>query len=338
MIRPGPRNSITDVAGLLVGSADDLRARTGVTVVIPERPALASVDVRGGSPGTVNASALGPATVNREVHGIVLSGGSGFGLVSVTKVAAWLAGQGRGRKQGDWPVPLVAGVNIGDLANGGDKGWDCAAPPYHDLALAAAETASADVRQGNAGVGMGAVSGPFKGGLGSASAFDPETGVTLGALIAVNSAGSVAMPGSPTMWAWHLEQDRELGGQPLPERPTGHAFETKHGVNQATTIGVLATDARLPHEHVLRLGQMGQDGFAFAVRPIHSPLDGDVLFSLTTAAVEVPDDPHVLARLGAIGADVVARAVMRAVYEAGDVGDHRCYRSAWGHRLGGRFR
>lgn len=338
MIRPGPRNSITDVAGLLVGSADDLRARTGVTVVIPERPALASVDVRGGSPGTVNASALGPATVNREVHGIVLSGGSGFGLVSVTKVAAWLAGQGRGRKQGAWPVPLVAGVNIGDLANGGDKDWDCATPPYHELALAAAETASADVRLGNAGVGMGAVSGPFKGGLGSASAFDPETGVTLGALIAVNSAGSVAMPGSPTMWAWHLEQDRELGGQPLPERPTGHAFETKHGLNQATTIGVLATDARLPHEHVLRLGQMGQDGFAFAVRPIHSPLDGDVLFSLTTAAVEVPDDPHVLARLGAIGADVVARAVMRAVYEAGDVGEHRCYRSAWGNRLGGRCR
>ena len=82
---------------------------------------------------------------------------------------------------------------------------------------------------------------------------------------------------------------------------------------------------------------MGQDGFAFAIRPIHSPLDGDVLFSLTTAAVEVPDDPHTLARLGAIGADVVARAVMRAVYEAGDLGEHRCYRSVWGHRLlGGR--
>lgn len=307
-----------------------------MTVVLPDEPALATVDVRGGSPGTVNASALGPAMVNRNVDGIVLSGGSAFGLAAVTSVACWLAGRGRGRRQGDWPVPLVAGVNIGDLGNGGDKAWDCASPPYAALAREAAEAASAEVRQGNAGVGMGAVAGPFKGGQGIASAFDPKTGVTLGALVAVNSAGSVAMPGAATMWAWHLEQDRELGGQPLPERATGHAFETKHGLNQATTIGVIATDARLPHEHLLRLAQMGQDGFAFALRPIHTPLDGDVLFGLSTSAVDVPDDPHTLARLGAIAADVVARAVMRAVYESSDLGEHRSYRSAWGRRLGGR--
>jgi L-aminopeptidase/D-esterase-like protein len=333
LIRPGPRNTLTDVAGLAVGSADDAHARTGVTVILPERPALACVDVRGGSPGTVNASALGPATVNRDVDGIVLSGGSAFGLVSVTGAAGWLAARGLGRKQGDWPVPLVAGANIGDLGNGGDKRWDCAASPYHDLAKQAADAASPEVRQGNVGVGMGAVSGPFKGGQGSASAFDPETGVTLGALVCVNSAGSVAMPNSPTMWAWHLEQDGELGGQPAPTAATGHVFETKHGLNQATTIGVIATDARLPHEHLLRLAQMGQDGYAFALRPIHTPLDGDVLFGLSTALVEAPDDPHTLARLGAIAADVVARAVMRAVYEASDLGEHRSYRSAWGHRL-----
>jgi L-aminopeptidase/D-esterase-like protein len=134
LIRPGPRNALTDVAGLKVGTADDARARTGVTVILPDEPALACVDVRGGSPGTVNASALGPAMVNRNVDGIVLSGGSAFGLASVTAVACWLAGRGRGRKQGAWPVPLVAGVNIGDLGNGGDKGWDCASPPYATLA------------------------------------------------------------------------------------------------------------------------------------------------------------------------------------------------------------
>lgn len=335
MIRPGPRNRLTDVAGLAVGNADDARARTGVTVVLPERRALTAVDVRGGAAGTVNATALGPAMANREAHGLVLSGGSAFGLEAVTGLAAWLSARGRGSPQGDFRVPLVAGVNIGDLANGGDKDWEDGPPPYRRLAQEAAEAAGADIRLGNAGAGMGAVSGKLKGGLGTASAFDPATGATLGALIVVNSSGNAAMPGAPTLWAWHLEQEGELGGQPPPEAATGHAFETKHDLGQATTIGVLATDARLPHEHLLRLAQMGQDGYAMALRPAHGPVDGDVLFATSTARVEVEGDSATLLRLGAIGAGVVARAIMRAVYEAEDLGEHRSYRSVWGHRLRG---
>jgi L-aminopeptidase/D-esterase-like protein len=335
LIRPGPRNCITDVAGLAVGNADDARVRTGVTVVLPERPALTAVDVRGGAAGTVNVSALGPAMANREVHGIVLSGGSAFGLEAVTGLAAWLAARRRGSPQGDFRVPLVAGVNIGDLANGGDKGWD-GPPPYRRMAQEAAEAAGdAAQRLGNVGAGMGAVSGKLKGGLGSASAFDPATGATLGALVVVNSSGNAAMPGQPTLWAWHLEQDGELGGQPPPEVATGHAFETKHDLGQATTIGVLATDARLPHEHLMRLAQMGQDGYAMALRPAHGPVDGDMLFASSTARVGVEGDSPTLLRLGAIGAAVVARAIMRAVYEAEDLGEHRSYRSVWGHRLRG---
>ena len=139
------------------------------------------------------------------------------------------------------------------------------------------------------------------------------------------------MPGSRTMWAWHLEQADELGGQTAPRDATGHAFATKRGIGMNTTVGVVATDAALDHGAVQRLAAMAQGGYAYAIRPIHTPFDGDTVFALATGTVPLPEKPDALLRLGTIAADVVARAVMRGVYEAQSLGEAVAYRVAWGH-------
>ena len=326
MIAPGPRNSLTDVSDLRVGNAQDAGVRSGVTVVLPERPVLAAVDVRGGSPFTVNTAVLDPSTIVRTLHGIVLSGGSAFGLDAAGGLTSWLAVRGLGDTIGSDSIPTVAGAILYDLANGGDKVWG-ETPPYRRLAREAAEAAAVEFALGNAGAGFGAIAGRIKGGLGTASAVDPETGVTVAALVAANPVGSVTMPGSSTMWAWHLEQAGELGGQALPTSATGHRLELKEGGGDNTTIGVIATDAALDQGQLLRLAVMAQDGYAYAIRPIHTHLDGDVVFALTTAPAPVPQTAGFLVRLGAIAADVMARAVARGVYLAEDLGDHRSYRS-----------
>ena len=324
MIRPGPRNGLGDVAGLLVGNAEDVGARTGVTVVLADPPALAAVDVRGGAPGTVNTNALRLGGLISRVDGVVLSGGSVFGLEAVAGLIDWLAERGRGFSEWGPCLPIVTGAILFDLLNGGEKAWG-GNSPYCALARIAADRASCDVASGNVGAGLGAVAGGLKGGLGTASAFDAATGMTVAALVAVNSVGSVTMPGSRTMWAWHLEQADELGGQEPPQASTGHAFETKRGIGMNTTIGVVATDAALDHGGVQRLAAMAQAGYAYAIRPIHTPYDGDTMFALATNAVPLPDKPDLLLRLGTIAADVVARAVMRGVYEARSLGDIKGY-------------
>ena len=298
-----------------------------MTVVLADPPALAAVDVRGGAPGTVNTDALRPGGLITRVNGIVLSGGSVFGLEAVAGLIDWLAARGRGFVEWGPCLPIVTGAILFDLLNGGEKDW-CGRPPYRALAARAADDASSDSRVGNVGAGFGAVAGGWKGGLGTASAFDPATGVTVAALVAVNSVGSVTMPGSRTMWAWHLEQGEELGGQSAPREATGHAFETKRGIGMNTTIGIVATDAALDHGGVQRLAAMAQGGYAYAIRPIYTPYDGDTLFALATGAVRLPDKPDGLVRLGAIAADVVARAVMRGVYEARSLGEIEAYRTA----------
>jgi L-aminopeptidase/D-esterase-like protein len=325
MIRPGRRNGLGDVAGLLVGNAQDDAARTGVTVVLADRPAQAAVDVRGGAPGTINTDILRPGGLISKVDAVVLSGGSVFGLEAAAGLTAWLAERGRGFLEWGPCLPIVSGAILFDLLNGGDKAWG-GSPPYRTLAQRAADGASAETALGNAGAGLGAVAGAVKGGLGTASAVDATTGITVAALVAVNSVGSVTMPASRTMWAWHLEHAGELGGQAPPRDATGHAFETKRGIGMNTTIGVVATDAALDHGGVQRLAAMAQGGYAYAIRPIYTPYDGDTLFALATGAVRLPDKPDALVRLGAIAADVVARAVMRGVYEAEDMGEIRAYR------------
>jgi L-aminopeptidase/D-esterase-like protein len=226
-------------------------------------------------------------------------------------------------------VPIVPAAILFDLLNGGDKGW--ATLPYRALALAACEGAGPDFALGNAGAGHGAKAGPLKGGLGSVSAVMPD-GATIGALVAANPVGSVVMPGTGTFWAWAFEQAGELGGQRPPTAPVTMDPEittsAEPGAN--TTLAVVATDVDLTRDECLRLAIMAQDGFARAIRPVHTPFDGDVVFALSTGRREAgPNRARRVADLGAVAADCVARAVARGVFEAETLGAKPGYREAF---------
>jgi L-aminopeptidase/D-esterase-like protein len=334
MIQPGARNLITDVDGVLVGNADDEALRSGVTVILPEAPATAAVDVRGGAPGTREIDSLDPTCLVDGVDAVCLSGGSAFGLDSATGVMAWLKAQGRGFAVGPARIPIVPGAILFDLLNGGDKEWG-EETPYRALGLEACEAAGREFRLGNAGAGLGAKAGRFKGGLGSVSAV-AEDGVQVGALMAVNCFGSVTVPGSPSFWAWTLEQGGELGGQPAPRPGPGldldYAFEALLGAS--TTIGVVATNVSLDKAQALRVAIMAQDGIARAVRPVHTPFDGDTVFVLSTAQHPLAEPvPASLGRLGLMAADCVARATARGVYAAEPLGDLPGYRQLHGDQL-----
>lgn len=342
MIRPGPRNLITDVDGIAVGNAEDRPGRSGVTVVLPAGRILAAADIRGGAPGTRETDALRPGTLVKAVDAIVLSGGSAFGLEAAGSVMAWLADRGRGYRLGAATVPIVPAAILFDLNNGGDKPWMRAgsgiAPPYHALGAAAVAAVAPDFALGNAGAGLGATAGPYEGGLGSASVVDAATGLTVGALMAANPLGTPVIPGQDGLWAWMLELDGELGGQPLPTAapPPGIEVALPELPGTNTIIGVVATDADLDTGEALRLAAMAHDGLARAVKPSHTPLDGDCIFVLATAARRLPAPrPQALARLGGMAADSTARAVARGVFLAEPLGDRPTYRTRHGHALRG---
>lgn len=313
MIRPGPRNSITDVAGIFVGNAEDAALTTGATAVIPETPAIAACDVRGGGPGTRETDALGPLGTVEVVHGLALSGGSAYGLDAAGGVMDWLREQGRGFAVGGAVVPIVPAAIIFDLAIGGPKDWQT--PPWWRLGREAAAAAGPDFALGNAGAGLGAKAGGLKGGLGTASFV--AGGVTVGALAVANPLGSVVMPGGRTPWAWWLEQAGEWGSVEPPAGPPAtldHGFAGEARAN--TTLVVVATDARLTRAQAGRIAAMAHDGFARAIRPVHAPLDGDTVFVLSTGRAGPPADLAALSRIGMLAADCVARAITRGVVEA----------------------
>lgn len=333
MTRTGKRNLITDVEGISVGQAEDAAARTGVTVILPERSVLAAVDVRGGAPGTCETETLDPAKLVGAIDAITLSGGSVYGLGSTAALVTWLGAKGRGfRLRADVPsAPIVPGAVIFDLANGGDKNWG-ANPPYRMLATTAAESADVVFTLGNAGAGLGATAGLYKGGTGSASVITID-GFTLGAIVIVNSVGSPVIPGTNVLWAFPFEHEGEFGGAHLPpdfkpvdaELPPGMKQIPRPGEN--TTIAVVATDADLTRTELRRLAIMASDGFARAIRPIHTPYDGDTVFALATGSRPLPEPrPYVLMQLGNAAADCLARAIARGVHEAATLGEHRNYR------------
>jgi len=323
MIRPGPRNSITDVAGILVGNAEAPELTTGATAVIPERPALAAVEVRGGGPGTRDTEVLAASSTVQEIHGVALAGGSAYGLDAAGGMMHWLRGQGRGFEIGGTVVPIVPGAIIFDLTTGGPKAWEH--PPWWALGHAAAAAAARDFALGNAGAGLGARAGLLKGGLGTASAV--WEGVTVGALAVANPVGSAVIPGSRTFWAWPNELAAELGGQTPPaEAPPPLPYDFDRPPGSSTTLVVIATDATLSRGQAQRIALMAHDGIARAIRPVHSPLDGDTVFVLATGARPLADPVYGLAQLGAIAADCAARAIARGVYEAAALAGWPAYR------------
>jgi len=328
MIRPGPHNLITDVPGLQVGNSADAEALTGVTVVLPDRAAVAAVDVRGGAPGTHETDALDPTSLVEHADAILLSGGSAFGLDAVSGAMSWLPARDRGFRVGDVRVPIVPAAILFDLENGGDKDWGDR-PPYRDLGLAACDAAATDFALGNEGAGMGATAGALKGGLGSASAMD-DNGLVVGALAAANPVGSVVMQGQSTLWAWALEQDGEFGGQAPPEAgvPLAPGFPEILNPGANTTLAVVAVSAALTRAQARRVAIMAHDGIARAIRPAHTPFDGDTVFVLSTGDGD-PPGPAMLARIGAIAADCTARAIARGVYEAESAGGRKSYRETY---------
>jgi L-aminopeptidase/D-esterase-like protein len=334
LLQKGPRNLITDVDGLLVGNAQDDRLRSGVTVLLGAQPFVAAVDVRGGAPGTRETDLLDPSCRVDRVDAICLSGGSAFGLGAGDGVMRWMRERGRGVTVGDVVVPIVPTVILFDLLNGGDKQWDW--PPYRELAYRATGTAARDFALGNVGAGLGAKAGPLKGGLGSASAVDPATGLQVGALVAVNSRGSTTMGDLPHFWAWALEQDGEFGGLPPPPHGLGlpvsysHADAARSDPRANTTIAVVATNARLDKANAQRLAIMAQDGLARSIRPVHTPQDGDTVFAVATGTHDLAPEPHALGDLGTLAADCLARAVARAIYSAATLGLARGWRDVFG--------
>ena len=310
-------NLLTDIAGVRVGHADDGRLASGVTAVIFDSPAVAAIDVRGGGPGTREGALLDLANTVERVDAFALSGGSAFGLEAGGGVQAWLAEQGRGLVVRGAVIPIVPGAILFDLLNGGDKAWGRFSP-YRDLGYAAAANAGADFALGSRGAGLGATTANFKGGLGSASAAT-SSGVKVAAIVAVNAVGSVTLGDGPWFWAAPFEVDGEYGGRGWPGKfaPEMLKLRMKGGATESenTTIAAVVTDAVLTKPQAKRLAMIAQTGFARAIYPVHTPLDGDVVFAAATG--EKPIDPLVgLTELGTVAANVIARAIARGVYEA----------------------
>lgn len=314
------KNLLTDIPGIRVGHADDKVLASGVTAVIFDQPAIASMDVRGGGPGTRDGALLDLANTVDRVDAFALSGGSAFGIEAGGGVQAWLAEQGRGLAVSTARIPIVPGAVMFDLLNGGDKNWG-RFPPYRDLGYTAAAAANDGAfALGSVGAGLGATTATLKGGIGSASAMTPE-GVMIAAIAVVNAVGVTNIGESMHFWAAPFEQDKEFGGRGWPAAftPDMLAPRLKGGpaasATENTTLAVVVTDAILTKPQAKRLAMLAQTGFARAIYPVHAPMDGDVVFAAATCAKSI--DPLIgLTELGMIAANVTARAIARGIYEA----------------------
>lgn len=315
-------DSLSDVPGLKVGHTHDATVCTGVSVALFDRPAVAAVDVRGGGTGTRETEALSLAGTVDEVHALVLAGGSAFGLAAGSGVQAWLAQRGIGYAVGAARVPIVPTAILFDLLNGGDKCWG-ADPPYNRLGRQACEAAGqGGPTQGSVGAGYGATTATLRGGLGTASE-RLGSRIMIGAMVAVNAVGSVTVGDTGHFWAAPFERGVEFGGLGMPwPMPADALVARMKGtvarpqVQQATTIGIVATNARLSKRGAHRLAVMAQTGLARAIYPVHTPLDGDLLFAVSTGLTDFEETPFRLAELGAAAANVVTRAIARGVYSA----------------------
>ncbi len=312
------RNDLSDVAGLRVGHHDrrDGGYLTGTTVVLPPAEgAVGGVDVRGGAPGTRETDLLDPTATVSRVHALVLTGGSAYGLAAASGVADLLGDRGIGFDVGDgMVVPIVPAAVLFDLGRGGDP----ARRPDAGFGTAATLAAFAghDGRLGSVGAGTGAVCGGLKGGLGMAST-GVAGGATVAALTVVNAAGSAVDPRTGELWGerllWPEDLDHPPGRVDL-ERWRELQAQRRHQVTN-TTLAVVATDATLTKAQCRKLAGCAQDGLARAVNPIHTGVDGDTVFGLSTAVRSEPTDMEWFALLAA-AADVVTRAVVRGLVAA----------------------
>jgi L-aminopeptidase/D-esterase-like protein len=335
-------NSITDVGGIRVGHYQRLDPDAslgagwacGVTVVLTPPGTVGAVDCRGGAPGTRETDLLDPANSVRYVDAVLLAGGSAYGLAAADGIMHWLEEHERGVAMTGGLVPIVPGAVIFDLPVGG---WDCR--PTAEFGYAAASAAAAGdgaaTPVGTVGAGVGARAGVLKGGIGTASTTLPS-GVTVGALVAVNCAGDVV--DRATGLPWMADLIKEFALTPPPADQIDALAQLPSGLELLnTTIAVVATDAALSPAACRRVAIAAHDGLARTIRPAHTPLDGDTVFALATGAIEVAPPVHAPAALspetalttdvGAAAADCLARAVLVGVLAAESVAGIPTYRA-----------
>ncbi|WP_432019968.1 P1 family peptidase [Streptomyces sp. 1222.5] len=321
-------DALTDVAGLRVGHASRSGGGwlTGTTVVLaPEGGAVAAVDVRGGGPGTKETDALDPRNVVRTVEAVVLTGGSAYGLDAASGVMAWLEERGRGVPVGTDPahvVPVVPAACVFDLGRGGDfRARPDAAMGRAAVEAAAASEPGARVPEGGVGAGTGAVAGGLKGGVGTASTV-LGSGITVAALVVANAAGSALDPETGVLYGELYQGRVEYPPQRVHEaarRRLAEAAADNAPPPLNTTLAVVATDADLSKAQAQKLAGTAHDGIARAVRPVHLLHDGDTVFALATGVRPLDAHPLALNEILAAGADLVTRAIVRAVRAAGSV-------------------
>jgi len=305
--------SITDIAGIEVGHHTLTERPTGCTVILARDGVVGGVDVRGGAPGTRDTDLLDPVNTVQEVHGVVLSGGSLFGLDAVSGAVRWLEERGHGLDAWGSTIPIVTGAILFDLGVG-----DSSIRPGAACGYAAADAAtSGPVARGSVGAGAGATVGKLagmgramKGGIGTASVQLPG-GLVVAAIVAVNAVGDVVDPATGELVAGVRAED---GSGFTDARKLIRSWSgLVGGSGENTTIGVVATNATLTKAQATKLAQMAHDGLARAIYPAHTPWDGDTIFALATGEVEGEAD---LIVLGGVAADVVAEAILDAVRTA----------------------
>ena len=308
---PGPLDALCDVPGIRVGHAQDEKARTGCTVIIPEQGAVAGVDVRGSAPGTREIEALYPTRLVKEIHAVLLTGGSAFGLEAASGVQRFLEEQNVGFDTGVARVPIVPAAVIFDLAVG-----DARVRPDRDMGYKAAAGASSEDRSlGRVGAGTGATVGKYlgpqfamPGGLGQAS--EQLAGkLVVAALSVVNAFGGIVHPQTGELLAGARPDGQTM--QDCLQVFRTQALDYRGPWNQNTTLAVVATNARFDKEQITKIAQMAQDGLARVIRPVHTQVDGDIVFALSCGSIQA--DPMVV---GTLAAEVVARSILRAVEAA----------------------
>jgi L-aminopeptidase/D-esterase-like protein len=323
-MQPGPKNLITDIAGLRVGNADDAGLKSGTTALVCDVRNTAAVHVMGGAPGTRETDLLQVENVVQSVDALVLSGGSAFGLDAAGGVQAALRELNRGFEIAGMRVPITPTAILFDLINGGNKDWGTYSP-YRELGYRAVHNAGEEFELGSNGAGLGAlIGGPdrgLKGGLGSTSTLLPN-GVTIGALVAVNALGAATVGEGPHFWASPFERNAEYGGlgnaslSPEESSAIRIKFREKQTVGRNTTIGIIATDAVLTKAQCKRLAIAAHDGLARALWPAHTPLDGDLVFAISTAASGTVPTLEEQIDISATAASTMSRAIARGVYRA----------------------
>ena len=334
MGKPGRHNAVTDVPGIRVGHYTNPRILSGITVVLAREGSVGGVDVRGGSPGTRETDLLSPVNRIERVDAVALCGSSAFGLNAVGGVMRYLEERGVGHKVRDGILmPIVPAAVIFDLGRGEKRGHINEASGYKACGLAS----ESELPQGNVGAGTGALSGGLKGGIGTASEV-LETGVSVGTIIAVNSSGSTCDTETGGLYAKNLELEgefrdlRETIQASMVPRPILRRRQGQH-----TTIGVVATNAKLTKPQATKVAQIAHDGIARAIYPAHTMFDGDTIFVVSTGEAgdlgeKSPtkrDVDRALSLVGTSAADTTSRSIIHAILAAKSVGQYLCHRDKY---------